>query len=86
MKLKLKARVNPVGLHSLGFYSIACASKSNGSLDNQSLMISARCIAHLRSLQKRFPALAVGEILEWPNRDLSLSVDYAESILDCDYG
>src|ERR1700730_9473878 len=46
-----------------GFHSIACASKSNGSLDNQSVMVRARCIAHLRSLQKRFPALAVGKIL-----------------------
>jgi len=52
-----------------GFYSIACASKSDGSLDNQSVMVRARCIAHLCSLQKRFPALAVGKILELPNRD-----------------
>ena len=52
-----------------GFYSIACASKSDGSLDNQSVMVRARCITHLRSLQKRFPALAVGKILEMPNRD-----------------
>jgi hypothetical protein len=52
-----------------GFYSIACASKPDGSLDSQSVMVRARCIAHLRSLQKRFPALAVGKILELPNRD-----------------
>ena len=52
-----------------GFYSIACASKSDGSLDNQSVMVRARCIAHLRSLQKRFPALAVGKILDLPNHD-----------------
>jgi hypothetical protein len=32
-------------------------------------MVKARCIAHLRSLQKRFPALAVGKILESPNHD-----------------
>jgi len=32
-------------------------------------MVRARCIAHLRSLLKRFPALAGGEILELPNRD-----------------
>ena len=32
-------------------------------------MVRARCIAHLRSLQKRFPTLAVGKILELPNRD-----------------
>jgi hypothetical protein len=52
-----------------GFYSIACASKPDGSLDSQSVMVRARCIDHLRSLQKRFPALAVGNILELPNRD-----------------
>ena len=52
-----------------GFYSIACARKSDGSLDNQSVMVRARCIAHLRKLKKRFPALAVGDILELPNRD-----------------
>ena len=52
-----------------GFYSIACASKPNGSLDSQSVMVRARCIAHLRSLQKRFPSLAVGKILESPNHD-----------------
>ena len=32
-------------------------------------MVRARCIAHLRSLQKRFHALAAGEILERPDRD-----------------
>jgi hypothetical protein len=52
-----------------GFYSIACASKPDGSLDSQSVMVRARCIDHLRSLQKRVPALAVGNILELPNRD-----------------
>jgi hypothetical protein len=52
-----------------GFYSIACASKPDGSLDSQSVMVRARCIDYLRSLQKRFPALAVGNILELPNRD-----------------
>jgi hypothetical protein len=52
-----------------GFYSIACASKSDGSIDDQSVMVRARCIAHLHGLQKRFPALAVGKILELPNRD-----------------
>jgi hypothetical protein len=52
-----------------GFYSIASASKPDASLDSQSVMVRARCIDHLRSLQKRFPALAVGNILELPNRD-----------------
>ena len=52
-----------------GFYSIACASRKDGSLDHQSLMIRARCKAHLGSLQKRFPALVGGKILELENRD-----------------
>lgn len=52
-----------------GFYSIACASKSDGSLDDESVMVRARCSTHLRSLQKRFPALAVGKILELQNHD-----------------
>jgi hypothetical protein len=52
-----------------GFYSIACANKPDGSLDTQTVMVRARRIAHLRSLQKRFPALAAGEILTWPKRD-----------------
>ncbi len=52
-----------------GFYSIACASKPDGSLDGQSVMIRARCIDHLHSLQKRFPMLSAGEIHESQNRD-----------------
>jgi len=52
-----------------GFYSIACANKPDGSLDTQTVMVRARRIAHLRSLQKRFPTLAAGEILTWPKRD-----------------
>jgi hypothetical protein len=52
-----------------GFYSIACGSKKDGSLDRQSVMLRARCLAHLRNLQKRFSALAVGNILETPNHD-----------------
>jgi hypothetical protein len=38
-----------------GFYSIACASKPDGSPDSQSVTVRAWCIAHLRSPQKRFP-------------------------------
>ena len=52
-----------------GFYSVACGSKPDGSLDGQSVMVRARCIGHLRSMQKRFPGLAVGKILESPDRD-----------------
>jgi hypothetical protein len=52
-----------------GFYSIACASRPDGSPDNQSVMVRSRCISHLESLQTRSPKLAVGKILELPNRD-----------------
>jgi hypothetical protein len=38
-----------------GFYSIAYASKRDGSLDSQSVTVRVWCIAHLRSLQQRFP-------------------------------
>jgi len=52
-----------------GFYSIACADKPDGSLHDQPLMVRARCKSHLRNLQKRFPALAVGDIVELPQHD-----------------
>jgi hypothetical protein len=46
-----------------GFFSIACADKPDGSLDSQSVMVRARCIGHLCSLQKRFPALQSAGLL-----------------------
>jgi hypothetical protein len=52
-----------------GFYSVACANKPDGSLDTQTVMVRARRIAHLRSLQRRFSALKAGEILTRPDRD-----------------
>lgn len=52
-----------------GFYSIACASRPNGSIDPGTVMIRARRAAHLRNLQERFPALAGAELATSPNRD-----------------
>jgi hypothetical protein len=52
-----------------GFYSIACASQTDGSLDFGTVMIRARRAAHLSNLQKRFPALADQDIVALPNRD-----------------
>jgi hypothetical protein len=52
-----------------GFFSIACASKPDGSLDRDTVMVRARCKGHLRNLQKRFAALASAEIATMPNRD-----------------
>ena len=52
-----------------GFYSIACARNPNGSLDPGAVMVRARRVAHLKNLQKRFPALASEEIVTLPHRD-----------------
>ena len=52
-----------------GFYSIACASKEDGSLDPDTAMVRARCKRHLQNLQTRFPALASSSIVSLPNRD-----------------
>jgi len=52
-----------------GFYSIACASKPDGSLDKDTVMIRARRSDHLRNMQKRFLSLAKAKILTLPNQD-----------------
>jgi hypothetical protein len=52
-----------------GFYSIACARQPDGALDPHTLMVRGRRVAHLKNLQKRFPALASSEIVTLPNRD-----------------
>jgi hypothetical protein len=52
-----------------GFYSIACASKPDGSLDTQTVMIRARRKDHLQNLQKRFPVLAAAKIITLSNVD-----------------
>jgi hypothetical protein len=63
-----------------GFYSIACASKPRGPLDRESLMIRARCRAHLENLQKPFPELAASEVLTWPHRDYRYRIIVAKSV------
>jgi hypothetical protein len=52
-----------------GFYSIACASKKDGSIDSQTMMIRARDIDHLKRLQKRFQTIGDAEIVTTPDRD-----------------
>jgi hypothetical protein len=52
-----------------GFFSVACASGENGSLDPQKLMIRARRKSHLQKLQSRFPAIAAAEIMKLDYRD-----------------
>ncbi|HEV2134254.1 MAG TPA: hypothetical protein VGR47_08315 [Terracidiphilus sp.] len=52
-----------------GFYSIACATNTDGTLDPAVVMVRARCKDHLQNLQKRCPELASSKILSPPNRD-----------------
>lgn len=52
-----------------GFYSIACGSKADGSVDSQTMMVRARRADHLRELKSRFPALAELELIALRNRD-----------------
>ncbi|SRR6266852_1584964 len=52
-----------------GFYSIACASPKDGSLNHNFVMIRARRVDHLRRLQGRFAALAGADIVTLAHRD-----------------
>jgi hypothetical protein len=52
-----------------GFFSVACASKPNGLLEPDTLMIRARARLHLKRLRDRFPVIAHSEILSLDNRD-----------------
>jgi hypothetical protein len=52
-----------------GFFSVACAHRADGTLDPLTVMIRARRVAHLRMLQKRFPALASQEVRTKPDAD-----------------
>ena len=52
-----------------GFYSIACASRPDGSIDRDAVMVRARCKDHLQNLQTRFPALVGARIVSLRNRD-----------------
>ena len=52
-----------------GFFSVASASKPDGSRDRETVMVRARRKDHLESLRDRFPALADKKILTMPNAD-----------------
>jgi hypothetical protein len=52
-----------------GFFSIACASKSDGSLDPNQLMVRARRNQHLASLKRRFPQLRPYKVILLHDRD-----------------
>jgi hypothetical protein len=63
-----------------GFYSVACASKPDGALDPDTLMVRARCKDHLQNLQKRCPQLASSKILSPPNRDYGYRLIVPKSV------
>ena len=63
-----------------GFYSIACATKTDGTLDPAMVMVRARCKDHLQNLQKRCPELAGSKILSPPNRDYGYRLIVPKSI------
>ena len=54
-----------------GFFSIACASKTDGTIDPDKVMVRARLHEHLVSLKYRFPDSELGKaaILSWDGRD-----------------
>ena len=60
-------------------YSIACASKPDGSIDKDTVMVRGRQAGHLRNLQTRFPALA-GTIVTLPNRDYRYRIIVPKSV------
>jgi predicted small integral membrane protein len=59
-----------------GFFSIACASKTDGTIDPDNVMVRARLHEHLVSLKDRFPDSELGkaEILSWDGRDYKYRV------------
>jgi hypothetical protein len=52
-----------------GFYSVACATGPDGTIDPDNLMVRARAEEHLRALQRRFPAIDNAEIIVSSNQD-----------------
>ena len=55
-----------------GFYSVVCGSGMSGGawqLAPDLLMIRGRSRGHLEALQKRFPELQAGDVMETPDTD-----------------
>src|ERR1035437_7733921 len=59
-----------------GFVSVACASKKNGNIDQETVMVRARSRQHLVNLQERFPDTELGnaEILSAAGTDYEFRV------------
>ena len=57
-----------------GFFSIVSyvpTLDAKTLVDQDLLMVRARCLKHLTALKTRFPELAEYDILKWPGRDYS---------------
>ncbi len=52
-----------------GFYSVACATRPDGSLDKETVMVRGRSKDHLQNLRDRFPVIADAEIVTIADRD-----------------
>jgi hypothetical protein len=63
-----------------GFYSVACASKPDGSIDHATVMVRARCISHLEQLQRRLAELSGAEIVTFTKRDYRYRIIVPESV------
>ena len=63
-----------------GFYSIACATKTDGTPDPDRVMVRSRCKDHLQNLQKRCPELAGSKLLSPPNRDYGYRLIVPKSV------
>jgi hypothetical protein len=64
----------------LGFYSIACANKPDGALDETTVMVRARRKEHLQKLHARFPVLAGTKIIRLVNRDYRYRIVISKSV------
>ena len=63
-----------------GFYSVACASKPDDSLDKETVMVRGRSKDHLHNLRNRFPAIAAAEIVTMADRDYRCRIILAKSV------
>jgi hypothetical protein len=63
-----------------GFYSVACASKADGSLDKDTVMVRGRRKDHLQNLRNRFSAIAAAEIVTMADRDYRYRIILAKSV------
>jgi hypothetical protein len=63
-----------------GFYSVACASKPDGSLDKETVMVRGRSKDHLHNLRNRFTAIAATEIVTMADRDYHYRIILAKSV------